>query len=69
MIRALKACRFSGKDYLAGEIVPEAAINKKAIGALLMLKLISVEADSEVKADVQLQPKSGKRRKPQPNEI
>lgn len=62
MIRALKACRFSGKDYSAGEIVPEAAIDKKAIGALSMLKLISVEADSEVKADVQLQSKSGKRR-------
>jgi len=69
MIRALKACRFAGKDYSAGEIVPEAAIDKKAIGALSMLKLISVEADSEVKADVQLQPKSGKRRKPQSAEV
>lgn len=42
MIRALKACRFSGKDYSAGEIVPETAIDKKALGALKMMKLIEV---------------------------
>ena len=60
MIRTLKPCRFSGKDYSAGEVVPETAIDKKAIGALKMMKLIEVTQD-----DVQLQPKPNKRRKPQ----
>ena len=64
MIRALKACRFSGKDYSAGEIVPEAAIDKKALGALKMMKLIEVAQD-----DVHLQPKTNKRRKPQPTAL
>ena len=42
MIKTLKPCRFSGKDYSAGEIVPESAIEKKALGALQMMKIIEV---------------------------
>lgn len=42
MIRTLKPCRFSGKDYSAGEVVPESAIDAKALGALKMMKIIEV---------------------------
>lgn len=43
MIRALKSCRFMGKNYSAGDRVPEAAIDKKMIGALVRMKLIAPE--------------------------
>ena len=42
MIRALKSCRFTGKDYSVGDRVPEAAVDKKMIGALVRMKLITV---------------------------
>ena len=42
MIRALKSCRFSGKNYSAGDRVPEAAIESKMIGALVRMKLIAI---------------------------
>ena len=42
MIRALKSCRFSGKNYSAGDRVPEAAIESKMIGALVRMKLIDI---------------------------
>ena len=40
MIRAKKGCRFAGKNYAKGEYVPEAAIDTKAIGALLRMRII-----------------------------
>lgn len=58
MIRALKSCRFAGKDYGKGDAVPESAIDSRAIGALKMLKIIEVRAD-----DVQLRPKQNQRRR------
>lgn len=63
MIRALKGCRFCGKDYSAGEIVPTEAVDSKMIGALKKLKMI------EVTGDVQLRPKPDKRRKPKPIKV
>lgn len=45
MIRAKKGCRFAGKNYAKGEYVPEAAIDKKAIGALLQMKIIEITQD------------------------
>ena len=42
MIRALKSCRFTGKNYSAGEVVPETAIEPKMIGALVRMKLIAI---------------------------
>ena len=64
MIRTLKPCRFSGKDYSAGEVVPEAAIEQKALGALKMMKLIEVTQD-----DVHLRPNKNQRRKPKSDSI
>jgi len=45
MIRALKGCRFSGKNYSVGEVVPESAIEPKSLGALVKMKIISVTPD------------------------
>ena len=43
MIRALKGCRFAGKNYSRGDVVPDSAIDKRMIGALVRMKLIAVE--------------------------
>ena len=64
MIKTLKPCRFSGKDYSAGEVVPESAIEKKALGALQMMKIIEVTQD-----EIHVQSKSGKRRRTQSDSI
>lgn len=45
MIRAKRGCRFGGKNYSAGEIVPESAVDKKSIGALVMMKIIELVPD------------------------
>ena len=45
MIRALKSCRFMGKNYSAGERVPEAAVDKKMIGSLVRMKVIELADD------------------------
>lgn len=45
MIRAKTGCRFAGKEYGKGEFVPESAIDKKAIGALLQMKIIEITQD------------------------
>lgn len=45
MIRALQSCRFGGKDYRKGEVVPEAAVDKNFIGSLVRMKIIEVTAD------------------------
>ena len=42
MIRALKTCRFGGQDYRKGDVVPEAAVDKNFIGALVGMKIIEV---------------------------
>lgn len=64
MIKALRSCRFAGKDYSAGETIPASAIDEKAIGALKMLKIIEVRAD-----DLQLQPKPNQRRRAKPTAV
>lgn len=56
MIRALKTCRFGGKDYHKGDVVPEAAVDKNFIGSLVGMKIIEVTRN-----DVQLQPVKPKR--------
>ncbi len=43
MIKALKGCRFAGKNYSAGDVVPDSAVDKRMIGALARMKLIAVE--------------------------
>lgn len=50
MIRALQTCRFGGKDYRKGEVVPEAAVDKNFIGSLVRMKIIEVtDAQPQVK--------------------
>lgn len=43
MIKALKACRFASKNYYSGDVVPDSAVDKKMIGALVRMKVIAVE--------------------------
>lgn len=45
MIRAKKRCRFAGKDYAPGEVVPAAAVNNKMVGVLVRMKVIALEPD------------------------
>lgn len=45
MIRTLKPCRFAGKNYSAGEVVPDSAVEKNSIGALVRMKLIALEEE------------------------
>lgn len=45
MIRALKFCRFGGKDYYAKDVVPDSAVDKKMIGSLVKMKVIEVTPD------------------------
>lgn len=56
MIRAKKGCRFAGKNYSAGDAVPESAIDAKAIGALLRMKIIERVADEVKKAAEEIKP-------------
>ena len=58
MIRAIRSCRFAGKNYSAGETIPAAAIDEKAVGALKKMGIIEEKAD-----DLQLQPKPNQRRR------
>ena len=58
MIRALKFCRFGGKDYYAKDVVPDSAVDKKMIGSLVKMKVIEVTPD-----EIHLQSKSDKRRR------
>lgn len=37
---ALKACRFSCRDYSAGDLIEDTAIEKKSIGALVAMGFI-----------------------------
>ena len=48
---ALKACRFSGRDYSTGELIEDTAIDKKSIGALISMGFIK-KADSPPSAPV-----------------
>lgn len=64
MIRALKTCRFGGKDYHKGDVVPEAAVDKNFIGSLVGMKIIEVTRN-----DVQLQPVKPKRPRARPNAL
>lgn len=42
MVKVLKGCRLSGKNYSAGEIIPESAVDSKALGALAMMKILEI---------------------------
>ena len=64
MIRALKTCRFGGQDYRKGDVVPEAAVDKNFIGALVSMKIIEVTRN-----DVQLQSVKPKRPRDRPNAL
>lgn len=48
MIRALKSCCFAGKNYFAGDIVPESAVDKKAVAVLVKMKIITVTDDKPI---------------------
>ena len=45
MLKALKGCRFAGRDYSAGDIVPESAVDKKMLGALARRKILEIIAE------------------------
>lgn len=45
MIRALTSCRFAGRNYSAGAIVPATAINKKMVAELVRMEIIALEPD------------------------
>ena len=45
MIRALKSCCFAGKNYFAGDAVPESAVDKKSVAVLVKMKIITVTDD------------------------
>ena len=64
MIRALKGCRFGGKDYRKGEVIPETAVDKNFVGSLARMKIIEVTND-----DVQLQPVKVGRTRARPHAI
>lgn len=50
VIRALKSCRFADKNYSARDIVPESAVDTRAIGRLVKSKVIElVENPAPVK--------------------
>ena len=42
MIKALKACRFAGENYSAGDIVPEHAVDSKALSSLARMKILEL---------------------------
>ena len=48
MIRALKSCCFAGKQYFAGDIVPESAVDKKSVAVLVKMKIITVTDDKPI---------------------
>lgn len=56
MIRAKQRCRFAGKDYSTGDAIPESAIDTKAIGALLKMKIIERVKDEIKKATEEIKP-------------
>lgn len=62
MIRALKGCCFAGKKYFAGEIVPESAVDKKSIGALIKMKIITVEPEKIFELAENPKPKRGRKK-------
>ncbi len=43
MIRALQECKFAGKIYPAGSVVPDSAVDKRAFNALVDMGVIAVE--------------------------
>ena len=60
MIRALKFCRFGGKDYYAKDVVPDSAVDKKMIGSLVKMKVIEVTPDEPPQP--KQKPKSAKKK-------
>ena len=60
MIRALEACRFAGKNYSAGEVVPVSAVNKKMIAALINMGVIEVVEDPKPIEEPKPKPKARK---------
>ncbi len=57
MIRALKTCRFGGKDYHKGDVVPEAAVDKNFIGSLVGMKIIEVTRNDAQPLSEKIKPK------------
>lgn len=60
MIRALESCRFAGKNYSAGQVVPVSAINKKMIAALIDMQVIEVVEDPQPVEEPKPKPKARK---------
>lgn len=61
MIQALKSCRFGGRNYSAGDIVPDNVIDRRALGALKLMGLIAV-IPAEVKSPVETKASKGRKR-------
>ena len=62
MIRAKTGCRFAGKNYSAGEAIPESSIEKKSVGALLAMKIIERVDDEPKNIAAEFKPKLKGRR-------
>ena len=60
MIRALEACRFAGKNYAAGEVVPASSIPQKRIGALVDMQVIEVVEEPKPAEEPKPKPKARK---------
>ena len=58
MVKVLKGCRLSGKDYSAGEIIHESIVGQKALGKLCMMKILQIVEEKVKPAD---KPKPKKR--------
>ena len=68
MIKALKACKFAGKNYSAGDIVPEHAVDSKALGSLAMMKILKI-VEEKTKPPVEEKPKPRKTSKSKEIEV
>ena len=45
MIRAIEHCRFEGKNYQTGEIVPASSVPKKMLGVFCNMGVIELIVD------------------------
>ena len=64
MIRALQECKFAGKIYPAGSVVPDSAVDKRTFNALVDMGVIAVE---ETPPDLPAPPKpKAKKQTPKP---
>ena len=71
MLRAIKGCKFGGKNYYAGDIIPKSAVDSKALGALAKMKILEIIEDKvkpEPIADEKPKPKKSTKTKELPLE-